>query len=65
MPDDQAPLVLKQFAERPDQAVVIGGFGGVQHMQSASRIAAPVHGPEQRQLAGSGSPSSASHWPAE
>jgi hypothetical protein len=33
---------------------VISGFGGVQHMQSASRVAVPVHSPQQRQLAGSG-----------
>src|SRR6266480_4960786 len=50
VPDDQAPLALKQFAEGPHHPVVISGFGGVQHMQSAGRVAVPVHSPQQRQL---------------
>ena len=54
MPDDQAPLALQQFAERPHQPVMSAGFGGVQHMERAGRVAAPVDSPQQRQLAGSG-----------
>ncbi len=42
VPDDQAPLALKQFAERARQPVVITGGGGVQHMERASRGAAPA-----------------------
>ena len=52
--DDQAPLALKQFAERPRHPVVITGFGGVQHVERAGRVAAPADSPQQRQLAGSG-----------
>jgi hypothetical protein len=54
MPDDQAPLALGQFAEGPCHPAMITGLGGVQHMERARRVAAPVDSPQQRQLAGSG-----------
>jgi hypothetical protein len=46
VPDDQAPLALEQFAERPHHPVVIAGAGGVQHVERAGRIAAPGDGPQ-------------------
>ena len=63
VPDDQAPLALKQFAERRHHRVVITGFGGIQHVERAGRVAAQADSPQQRQLAGPGSPSSESHSP--
>ena len=53
VPDDQAPLALEQFAERPHQPLVVSCVGGVQHVQGTGWVAAPVHGLDQRQLAGS------------
>ena len=54
MPDDQGPLALEQFAERPHHPVVITGVGGVQHVERTGWVTAPVDSPQQRQLAGSG-----------
>ena len=54
VPEDQATLALEQFAEHPHHPVVITGLGGIQNVERADRVVAPVDGPQQRQLAGPG-----------